>query len=114
MLNYKKNNEFNYRLNESNRIKSKYKEKIPVIIERSNKCEYNIDKNKYLVPSDLKMQELIYIIRKRIKIKDSEAIFIYVNNILPQSNKLISEIYDENKDEDGFLYVKFSTENTFG
>jgi GABA(A) receptor-associated protein len=26
----------------------------------------------------------------------------------------MSTIYDENKDEDGFLYVTYSGENTFG
>jgi GABA(A) receptor-associated protein len=60
------------------------------------------------------MQQLFFIIRKRIKIKDSEAIFIYVNNKLPLTSSYISDIYDSNKDEDGFLYITYSTENTFG
>ena len=114
MFDYKINNDFEYRLNESKRIIEKNPNKIPIIIEKSDKCDFQIDKNKYLVPSDFKIQQLIYVIRKRIKIKDSETIFIYINNILPQSNTLIGDIYQDNKDEDGFLYINFSKENTFG
>ena len=114
MFNYKKNNNFEYRLNESKRILEKNPGKIPIRIEKSDKCEFKIDKNKYLVPNDFKIQQLIYVIRKRIKIKDSETIFIYINNILPQSNTSIGDIYEDNKDEDGFLYINYSKENTFG
>ena len=94
MYNYKSKNEFNFRINESKKILDKYPDKIPLIIEKSKNCEYDIDKNKYLVPKNIKMQQLIFIIRKRIKIKDSESIFIYVNNVLPPSSSCISEIYD--------------------
>ncbi len=114
MFDYKKDNNFEYRLNESKRIIEKNPDKIPIIIEKSDNCEFQIDKTKYLVPSDFKIQQLIYVIRKRIKIKDSETIFIYINNILPKSNTCIGEIYEDNKDEDGFLYINYSKENTFG
>tara|TARA_Y100001958_G_C21239591_1_gene566877 strand:- start:1401 stop:1745 length:345 start_codon:yes stop_codon:yes gene_type:complete len=114
MKDYKNNTDFDFRINESKKILEKYPDKIPLIVEKSKNCEYDIDKNKYLVPKDIKMQQLIFIIRKRIKIKDSESIFIYVNNVLPPSSSYISEIYDNNKDDDGFLYINYSTENTFG
>tara|TARA_B100001094_G_scaffold333260_1_gene409968 strand:- start:5425 stop:5769 length:345 start_codon:yes stop_codon:yes gene_type:complete len=114
MYNYKKEKDFNFRLNESKKILEKYPDKIPLIIEKSENCEYTIEKNKYLIPKDIKIQQLFYIIRKRIKIKDSEAIFVYINKKLPSSSSYISEIYDTNKDEDGFLYITYSTENTFG
>ena len=114
MKDYKNNTDFDFRINESKKILEKYPDKIPLIVEKSKNCEYDIDKNKYLVPKDIKMQQLIFIIRKRIKIKDSESIFIYVNNVLPPSASYISEIYDNNKDDDGFLYINYSTENTFG
>jgi len=111
---YKNENDFNFRINESKRILEKYPDKIPLIIEKAKECEYDIEKNKYLVPKNIKMQQLIFIIRKRIKIKNAEAIFVHINNTLPPSNNFINEIYDNNKDEDGFLYITYSTENTFG
>lgn len=56
----------------------------------------------------------MYVIRKRIKLSAEKAIFIFVNNTLPPTAALMSAIYEEHKDEDGFLYVTFSGENTFG
>tara|TARA_Y100001980_G_C14555862_1_gene345458 strand:- start:1438 stop:1782 length:345 start_codon:yes stop_codon:yes gene_type:complete len=114
MYEYKKINNFEYRFNESNRILNKYKDKYPLIVEKSKDCIYDIQKNKYLVPKDIKIHQLQFIIRKRLDIKKSEALFIYINNTIPPSNSLISEIYDNLKDEDGFLYITYSNENTFG
>jgi GABA(A) receptor-associated protein len=73
-----------------------------------------IDKRKYLVPVDLSIGQFVYVIRKRIKLPSEKAIFIFVNDILPPTAALISTIYEEHKDEDGFLYVLYSGENTFG
>ena len=43
-----------------------------------------------------------------------KAIFIFVNDTLPPTAALMSAIYQEHKDKDGFLYVTYSGENTFG
>ena len=53
-------------------------------------------------------------VRKRIKLSPEKAIFIFINNILPPTAALLSSVYEEQKDEDGFLYVQYSGENTFG
>jgi hypothetical protein len=37
-----------------------------------------------------------------------------VNNKIPVFSKTFSEIYSENKDLDGFLYIVVSAENCFG
>ena len=74
----------------------------------------DIDKRKYLVPSELTVGQFIYVIRKRIKIAPEEAIFLFINDTLPPSSSLISQVYKENKDQDGFLYMVYSGESTFG
>ena len=74
----------------------------------------NIDKNKYLVSGDMTMSQFIYIIRKRIQLKSSEALFFFVNNILCNNSQSMIEIYNLYKDKDGFLYIEYSSENTFG
>ncbi|XP_038995507.1 autophagy-related protein 8f-like isoform X1 [Hibiscus syriacus] len=73
-----------------------------------------IDKKKYLVPGDLTVGQFVYVIRKRIRLSAEKAIFIFVDNVLPPTGAIMSTIYDEKKDEDGFLYVTYSGENTFG
>merc|ERR1712054_486091 len=53
-------------------------------------------------------------IRQRIKLSPEKAIFIFVDEVLPPTAALMSSIYEEHKDEDGFLYITYSGENTFG
>jgi len=45
------------------------------------------------------------VIRKRIKLAPEKAIFIFVDEVLPPTAALMNQIYEEHKDEDGFLYV---------
>jgi len=100
---------------EALRIREKYSDRVPVIVEKSEKSDIpNIDKKKYLVPADLTVGQFVYVIRKRIQLSAEKAIFIFVDNVLPPTGAMMSTIYDENKEEDGFLYVTYSGENTFG
>ncbi|KAF8031435.1 hypothetical protein BT93_D0597 [Corymbia citriodora subsp. variegata] len=100
---------------ESARIREKYPDRIPVIVERAERSDVpDIDKKKYLVPADLTAGQFVYVVRKRIKLSAEKAIFVFVKNTLPPTAALMSAIYEENKDEDGFLYMTYSGENTFG
>jgi len=100
---------------EALRIRDKYPDRIPVIVERAERSDIpDIDKKKYLVPADLTVGSFVYVIRKRIKLSPEKAIFIFVNNVLPPTAALMSSIYEEHKNDDGFLYITYSGENTFG
>lgn len=44
----------------------------------------------------------------------TESLFIFSGSTMLSSNTLMSVIYEKNKDVDGFLYIKYSGENTFG
>lgn len=80
--------------------------KYQVICEKVEKSDIaTIDKKKYLVPADLTVGQFVYVIRKRIKLSPEKAIFIFVDEVLPPTAALMSSIYEEHKDEDGFLYI---------
>jgi len=112
---FKNQHTFEKRKAEAQRIRAKYPDRIPVIAEKASESDIpDIDKKKYLVPADLSVGQFVYVIRKRIKLKPEKAIFIFVNNTLPPTASLMSQIYKEHKDEDGFLYVTYSGESTFG
>lgn len=51
--------------------------------------------------------QFVYVIRKRIKLSPEKAIFIFVDEVLPPTAALMSSIYEEHKDEDGFLYITY-------
>ncbi|CAI9775547.1 unnamed protein product [Fraxinus pennsylvanica] len=96
---------------EAARIREKYPDRIPVIVEKAEGSDIpNIDKKKYLVPADLTVGQFVYVIRKRIKLSAEKAIFIFVDNVLPPTGAIMSSIYDEKKDEDGFLYLPVNDE----
>ncbi len=107
---------FPRRLEESKRVMEKYPDRIPVIMERAanSKNVPDIDRIKFLVPKDIIISQFTFIIRKRINITSEKAIFVYVNNVLPASSSVMSTIYEEHKNDDGFLYMKYAGENTFG
>ena len=114
-MNFKKKYSLEKRKAESKKILEKYNNKIPIIVEKDPKSKLdNIDKNKYLAPEDLTMAQFLYVIRKRIKLTHEEALYCFVNNSLPTTSTSLSQIYNEHKDEDGFLYVTYCSENTFG
>ncbi|CAH0477326.1 hypothetical protein KXD40_001990 [Peronospora effusa] len=115
MSSFKKEHSFEKRQAEAQRIRSKYPDRIPVICEKADRSDIpDIDKKKYLVPADLTVGQFVYVIRKRIKLSPEKAIFIFINNVLPPTAALMSNIYEEQKDVDGFLYITYSGENTFG
>ncbi|KAJ0236713.1 Autophagy-related protein 8f [Hirschfeldia incana] len=112
---FKEEHDLEKRSAEAARIREKYPDRIPVIVEKGEKSDIpTIDKKKYLVPADLTVGQFVYVIRKRIKLSAEKAIFIFVDNVLPPTGALMSAVYEEKKDDDGFLYITYSGENTFG
>ncbi|XP_021766869.1 autophagy-related protein 8C-like [Chenopodium quinoa] len=106
---------FEKRQAEASRIREKYPDRIPVIVEKAERTDIpDIDKKKYLVPADLTVGQFVYVVRKRVNLSPEKAIFVFVKNILPPTAALMSTIYEDNKDEDGFLYMTYSGENVFG
>lgn len=114
-MKFKQQHTLEERKAESDRIRAKYPDRIPVICEKADKSKVaDIDKKKYLVPADLTTGQFVYVIRKRLKLPPEQAIFLFVNGALPPNAALLNQVYEEHKDEDGFLYITYSSENTFG
>ncbi len=80
------------------------------------------------MPSDITVGKFVFEIRKHMKLSPEKAIFLFVDNVLPPTGSvfarffflilfaaaLMSQIYERYKDADGFLYMVYSGENTFG
>lgn len=112
---FKLDHSLEHRCQESAKIVNKYPNRIPVIVEKVEGSGIpDIDKRKYLVPADISIAQFMWIIRKRIEVSSEKAIFLFVNKMVPNSCSTIGAIYADHKDEDGFLYVAYSGENTFG
>jgi GABA(A) receptor-associated protein len=109
--------DFETRIKYSTALLKKYPDRVPVIIRRNpnDKILRDIDKEKYLIPKNLQVSEIYVIIRKKITLDSKQALFIFVGNgVLVPMNVSIEEIYNSYKNNDGFLYIIYTAENTFG
>ena len=116
-ISFKHEFRFQDRLDEARRVLNKYPDRIPIICERSLTATIDcpiIDKRKYLVPRDLTMGQFLYVIRKRLRLLPEKALFLFVNGTIPPTTSLINEVYNRHKDDDGYLYISYAQENTFG
>jgi GABA(A) receptor-associated protein len=98
-------------------VRHKYPDRVPVICERavtSSSRVPEIKKKKYLVPQDVTVGQFTCIIRRQLQMDHAAAIFLFVNGALPPVGARMDEIYREHKDPDGFLYLAYSGESTFG
>lgn len=98
------------------RLLKKYPDKVPVIFLPSSNAP-SIDKRKFLIPRDLLISQLNYIVRQKIELSPEKALFLHFGNkgnIMPNANMLLSEAYELYKEKDGILYSTYSLENTFG
>ncbi|KAH9586681.1 Autophagy protein Atg8 ubiquitin-like [Trypanosoma melophagium] len=88
---------------------------LPVVCEKVNDSDIgDLDKGKFLVPSDLTVGQFAMVLRKRVQLSAEEAIFLFVGGAVPPVTAQMSDLYAKYKDEDGFLYIKYSGEATFG
>ncbi|KAF1800182.1 autophagy protein Atg8 ubiquitin like protein [Mucor lusitanicus] len=112
---FKTRHSFDARLKESKRILNKYPDRIPIICEKvEGNSIARMSKQKYLIPSDICLGQFIYSIRKNIKLSEEKVIYMYIGGSIPTISESLSSLYTQYKDEDGFLYLSYAGENTFG
>lgn len=97
------------------RMMKKYPEKIPVILMKDPGCKLeNIRSQKILVDHWLTIAQLLYILRTRISMKETDALYLFFKNELLPSTTTMREAYDRHRQEDDILYITYSCETTFG
>ena len=105
-----------HRKQEAQRIKDKYPDRVPVVVEKEKGVDMpDLDKKKYLVPNDLSVGQFSYVIRKRLKLKAEKALYLFTQDgTIPPTSELLVNIYNKHKDSDNFLYLYITAERTFG
>lgn len=98
-------------------IRSKFPNKIPVIVERYGRegSLPLLDKTRFLVPQELTMSQFVTILRNRMQLQSTMSLYLLVNNrSLVSLSRPLSEVYRECRDDDGFLYVTYASQEVFG
>ena len=111
---YKETRSFEDRCRESAVMLNRFPDRVPVIIQhRGNAPE--IDKRKYMAPKEIQFAQFVFVLRKRLRMQPEQALFFFTSsNTVVIANQRVADIYSTHADEDGFLYIFYSLENTFG
>lgn len=112
---------------ESKNVKKKYPDRIPVIVSKDpDSTLSDINKEKYLVPLEFTIGQLLTIIRQRTKIGPEHAINLFIvdcnyTQILAPTSASFGSLYTQHvehfvddKKYDGYLYIVYTGENVFG
>lgn len=105
---------YDQRRAEFERIRPQLEARVPVILESNGLETPRMTREKFLVPFDLTVAQLAFVVRKRVHFDASRALFLMVRGTLPPPTVDMKSLYDRHMAEDGFLYVVYTTENTFG
>mgnify|MGYP001161332988 CR=1 FL=1 len=100
---------------QSDRIRKQYKNRIPIIIWDIGD-NIMIKKRKFIVPIDITVGQFLYVLRKQItNITEADGIFLFIhgNNAIPLMSELIGIVFN-NHNDNGFLKLTITKENTFG
>uniref|UniRef100_A0A2H6N7M9 Microtubule-associated proteins 1A/1B light chain 3C n=1 Tax=Micrurus carvalhoi TaxID=3147026 RepID=A0A2H6N7M9_9SAUR len=91
---------------------------LQVILERYSKEKMlpALNKVKFLVPRDFTMGQFVAIIRNRMGLRSTQAFYFLVdgNHSLVNMSATMGDVYTMYKDEDGFLYITYASQEMFG
>ena len=106
---------------ESDKIRSKFPSRIPIILEQARATDFPLNDNmrrKFLVPGELTVGQFLYTVRKRLQLPSSVSVFLATQRddktIMHPTARLLAQVDAETRDPDGFLYMTYTGENTFG
>tara|TARA_A100001015_G_scaffold284501_1_gene351042 strand:- start:3213 stop:3569 length:357 start_codon:yes stop_codon:yes gene_type:complete len=99
------------------KIKEKYPDRVPIFVLKSknDKVLPKINMNKFVVPAEITVAELMNVVRKRIDIGAEISMFFFIDEkLLVCGTDNVGELYEKHKNEDDLLLIYYCGENTFG
>lgn len=102
---------------EAERVLAKYPEKVPIVVERAKGIKTSVPelkKWKYVVPRDLTMGQMMFLLRRHMSLPPEEALFLFVGNTLVPSTERMVDVWMRYREKDGALHIVYSGESAFG
>ena len=101
----------------SNHVLGRYPGRVPVVMHRHASCKpgVELDKSRFIVPGELTFGQFSYILRERLKLCPSEALFFYTDGqTLVNHTETLGMLHHKYQDGQQYLNVSYTTENCFG
>lgn len=115
MSSHKRLRPLNVRREEAKRMMEKYPERYPVVIECAEGSGVKkLEMEKYMVPHHFTVGQFLVVLRKKISLAPDKAIYLYTGGVIPETSQLMSQLYQDKAEDDGFLYMTYASESTFG
>lgn len=115
MYGFKTATDCSARLALSQKIIHNYPGYYPVLIQRKTPTDPEISKNKFIVHGSSHVISLISQSKSLMKLSSSDFVTFFVqDNIRLNLTSDIKTVYDKYKNQDGFLYVYYTSESAFG
>ncbi len=127
MSDFRKRINFEERKKITDNILGKYEDKCPIYLSFDSQLNLKSLKNynRYIVTNNLTLSQFLLIVKKKINFDATESLSLFIeiydknnsnikNTILAPLSSSIASIYNNNKNEDGFLYMRLLKENVFG
>ena len=93
---------------------SKHENKIPVVVETDTRSTLKFFSFKMSLKPTVQVSALAKIVRDKIQLSNSEAIFLFCGNVSLAGNRMLGDTYEKYRDNDGFLYIVVSNIESFG
>ena len=117
IINFIESNPLDKRRSVAESIIRKYPQHIPIVIGRADiQLTPPINKYKYIIRRDSTLANFIQEIRKDLPSlgPSTGLFFFFLDNTIAPLTATMQTLYDKHRDDDGFLYLIYSCENTFG
>ena len=112
---YQASNSFEVRKMEADSKRERHPDLVPVIVEKPIHSEApSLRKKKYLVHPDCTLASFQHLLRSKLQLEASQALYLFINRQIPLLTSTIGDIYLKMLDADGFLYIMYELENVFG
>ncbi|XP_059051769.1 uncharacterized protein LOC131846472 [Achroia grisella] len=98
-------------------IRDRFPNKVPLYVERYEREREvpALGRRKFLVPQELTMSQFLYIIRSKIKLKESQALYLLVNDkVLVSHSMTMAQAYEQFRGHDGYLHITYAAQQVFG
>ncbi len=107
-----------FKMNPENveKLRLKHPGSIPVYITKApnSKNTPEIKKNKFLIPADYTVANVMYIIRKYLDMRSDQGLFLFIHHHVPAASMTMKEVESVYKSQDGLIRITYALENTFG
>lgn len=105
---FKEKTTFERRKMECIKVLSKNPNKLPLIIEPEEGSNVPIiAKSKVLITNKITIGQMIFFLKDKINLSVEKSLIIKCNGSVVPSNRKLIDLYDENKEDDGFLYLRY-------